>query len=105
MGGKREGHVSQPDASSISTTLLEQIRVRQPEAWERLVDLYGPVVFHWCRQSGLTTSDAADVVQEVWMAVARNVAGFRREQPGDSFRGWLWTITRNERGCELPSIP
>jgi RNA polymerase sigma-70 factor (ECF subfamily) len=24
------------------------------------------------------------------------VAQFRRERPGDSFRGWLWTITRNK---------
>jgi RNA polymerase sigma-70 factor, ECF subfamily len=24
------------------------------------------------------------------------VAEFRRDRPGDSFRGWLWTITRNK---------
>jgi RNA polymerase sigma-70 factor (ECF subfamily) len=32
----------------------------------------------------------------VFTAVARTIADFRRERPGDSFRGWLWTITRNK---------
>jgi RNA polymerase sigma-70 factor (ECF subfamily) len=41
-------------------------------------------------------ADAADVSQEVFAAVARHIADFRRERPGDSFRGWLWTITRNK---------
>ena len=25
-----------------------------------------------------------------------NIADFKKDSPGDSFRGWLWTITRNE---------
>jgi RNA polymerase sigma-70 factor (ECF subfamily) len=40
--------------------------------------------------------DAADVSQEVFTAVFRHIGDFRRERPGDSFRGWLWTITRNK---------
>ena len=35
---------SQMEPSSISTTILEQVRKRQPDAWRRLVKLYGPVV-------------------------------------------------------------
>ena len=83
-------------AGSISSSLLERIRVQDPEAWRRLVRLYGPVVYGWCRQSGLQPADAADVVQEAFRAVAAGVESFRRELPGDSFRGWLWTITRNK---------
>lgn len=84
------------DPSSISSTLLDRIRARRPDAWERLVDLYGPVVYRWCRQSGLGPEDAADVVQDVFAAVATHVGGFRRDRPGDSFGGWLRTITRNK---------
>jgi RNA polymerase sigma-70 factor (ECF subfamily) len=84
------------DPSSISSTLLERVRARRPEAWERLVDLYGPVVYHWCRRSGLGPEDAADVVQEVFTAVAVHVAEFRRDRPSDSFGAWLRTITRNK---------
>ena len=97
MDSAREGsQSSQAEPSSVSTTLLERIRARQPEAWQRLVELYGPVVFLWCRQSGLLINDAADVVQQVWMAVAKNITKFHRQWPGDSFRGWLRAITRNE---------
>jgi hypothetical protein len=30
------------EPASISSTLLDQIRTRRPDAWQRLVDLYGP---------------------------------------------------------------
>jgi RNA polymerase sigma-70 factor (ECF subfamily) len=90
---KREG-AGEP--SSISSTLLEQLRARRPDAWRRLVDLYGPVVYRWARQLGIGETDAADVVQEVFCAVSGQVAGFRRNGSKDSFGGWLRTITRNK---------
>ncbi len=66
------------------------------QAWQQLVDLYGPLVFSWCRRGGLGEEDAADAVQDVFAAVAGNIANFRREKPGESFRGWLRVITRNQ---------
>ncbi len=84
------------DPSSVSSTLLERVKARRPEAWERLVDLYAPVVYQWCRVSGVGREDAADVVQEVFSSVATHVADFRRENAGDSFTAWLATITRNK---------
>jgi RNA polymerase sigma-70 factor (ECF subfamily) len=86
--------------SSISSTLLEQLRARRPEAWQRLVLLYGPVIYRWCRRSGLSAEDAADAVQEVLAAVLTHLPGFRRDRPQDSFSGWLAAITRNKvREC------
>jgi RNA polymerase sigma-70 factor (ECF subfamily) len=84
------------EPSSVSSTLLERVKARRPEAWERLVDLYGPVVYRWCRQSGVRREDAADVVQEVFSSVAAHAANFRRDSPSDSFTAWLATITRNK---------
>jgi len=81
---------------SASSSLLEQVKGHRPEAWERLVDLYGPLVYRWCRQSRIVPEDASDVVQEVFSAVAAHVADFRRERPGDSFRAWLAAITRSK---------
>jgi RNA polymerase sigma-70 factor (ECF subfamily) len=75
---------------------LDRIRSRQPEAWRQFVDLYGPVVYRWCRQLGVGYADAADVVQETFAAVATGITRFRRESPGDSFGGWLRTITRSK---------
>lgn len=85
-----------PSSSSTSASLLDRVRKFEPQAWDRFVELYGAVVYRWCRVSGLRDSDAADVSQEVFRAVARGIRGFRRDQPGGSFRGWLWQITRNK---------
>jgi RNA polymerase sigma-70 factor (ECF subfamily) len=39
--------------------------------------------------------DADDVAQEVFRAAAVSLASFRRDRPGDTFRGWLRGITRH----------
>jgi RNA polymerase sigma-70 factor (ECF subfamily) len=77
-------------------SLLERVRVRDRAAWERLVGLYGPMVYGWCLRAGLQPADAADVGQEVFAAVARGIDGFRHDREGDTFRGWLYVITRNK---------
>jgi RNA polymerase sigma-70 factor (ECF subfamily) len=82
--------------ASLGGSLLGRLRAGQPGAWERLARLYGETVYGWCRRAGVPEADAADVTQEVFLAVARHIDDFRRERPGDSFRGWLWTITRNK---------
>jgi RNA polymerase sigma-70 factor (ECF subfamily) len=81
---------------STATSLLQRLRAREPAAWERLCRLYGPLVYRWCRSSGLQDTDAADVVQEVFRAVTVSLDRFHHEAPTDSFRGWLWGITRNK---------
>ncbi len=91
-----DGSVGSADPGSISSSLLRQLQANRPDAWRRLVYLYGPLVYRWCRQTGLQAADATDVVQEVFRSVAAGVGRFRRRGPGDSFRGWLWTITRNK---------
>jgi RNA polymerase sigma-70 factor (ECF subfamily) len=79
-----------------SLSLLARAQARQEGAWERLVELYGPLVYYWCRQCHLDGEDAADVFQEVFQAVSVHLVEFRRDRPGDTFRGWLRTITRNK---------
>ncbi len=32
----------------------------------------------------------------MFQAVSAKIGGFQREKPDSSFRGWLWTITRNQ---------
>lgn len=84
------------DARSMSSTLLGRLRERQPAAWERLCQVYGPLVYAWCRRGGLQDDVAADVMQEVFQSVAGGINAFRRDRPGDSFTAWLATITRNK---------
>ncbi len=86
----------EPAADSVSSTLLKLLKTDDPNAWRRLLRLFGPVVYGWCRQTGLQSHDASDVGQEVFRAVAAGISRFQRERKGDSFRGWLWTITRSK---------
>jgi RNA polymerase sigma-70 factor (ECF subfamily) len=85
-----------PAADSTSQGLLARVQSHDAAAWQRLVDLYGPLVAYWCRRHGLGDEDVADVFQEIFRAVALHIADFRKDRPGDSFRGWLLTITRNK---------
>ncbi len=81
---------------STSRSLLVRARSNDKEAWDRLVGLYAPLVIYWCRRWNLPEDDTADVFQEVFRAVATHLGGFRKERSGDSFRGWLRTITRSK---------
>lgn len=82
--------------ASISTTLLARVRLRDADAWRRFVHLYGPVIYRWAKRSRLQASDAADVAQDVLLAVAEGIDRFHQDRPGDSFLGWLWGVTRNK---------
>jgi len=85
---------------SLSSSLLFRVKEMQPDAWARLVEVFSPIVYRWARQSGLAASDSADVVQDVFVAVANNVSRFERQKEQASFRSWLATITRNRiRDC------
>jgi RNA polymerase sigma-70 factor (ECF subfamily) len=83
-------------STSTSRSLLGRVQADDPAAWERLIDLYAPLVFLWCSRSNLPEQEIADVFQDVFQAVATHISGFRKEQSGDTFRGWLRTITRNK---------
>lgn len=81
--------------TTTSPTLLDLAAGGDAEAWTRLTSLYGPLVFYWAQKQGLSNADAADVLQEVFASLARNLERFEQRTSG-SFRGWLWVITRNQ---------
>jgi RNA polymerase sigma-70 factor (ECF subfamily) len=81
---------------STSRSLLSSAREDDPRAWEQVVRLYAPLVASWCRRWGVAEQDLGDLLQDVFAAVAGHLHRFRKEQPGDTFRGWLSTIARNK---------
>ena len=85
-------------ASSLvtSVSLIERAGKSDAVAWERLCRLYGPVIYDWAKNSGLQSQDASDVMQEVFATLMRNLPSFQKRTASDSFRGWLWTVTRNK---------
>ncbi len=79
--------------ASTSRSLLVRLRDNDSDAWDRLVTLYAPLVYFWCRKLGLADQDTPDVVQEVFKSVTTGIDRFRKDRPQDTFRGWLRTIT------------
>ena len=84
------------DYSATSTELLRQAQADDQTAWQQLVELYSRRMYRWCRRAGLQPADASNTVQEALQAVARKLGDFHRNQPGDTFRGWLRRITDNK---------
>jgi len=74
------------------------------DSWTSLTELYGPVVYRWARLANLQPDDASEVVQEVFQSIFQNIESFDQR----SFRGWLWTITKNTilyRFRKLKKVP
>ena len=82
-------------SSTHGTSLLLRLQADDAWAWEEFVELYAPLVFHWCTRCQLQSCDAADTMQDVFAAVSNSIHRFQL-QPGKSLRGWLWTITHDK---------
>jgi RNA polymerase sigma factor (sigma-70 family) len=78
-------------------TLLTRLRDgRDADSWREFFDLYGPVVYRFARNRGLQDADAADLMQDVLRSVARNAPRMEYDPKRGTFRGWLYTVTRNQ---------
>jgi RNA polymerase sigma-70 factor (ECF subfamily) len=64
-------------------------------SWQRLVDLYTPLIHYWLGSYSLQASDADDLTQEVLSAVVRELPQFRHDLRQGAFRRWLRTVAVN----------
>jgi RNA polymerase sigma-70 factor (ECF subfamily) len=91
-------HATALDGTRMEIAMLEEVIAFYNEIAERVDGKKTPVTHRYAkgRRMNVPREDAADVFQEVFQAVALHVETFRNERPGDTFRGWLRTITRNK---------
>ena len=82
------------DLTSLS--LLERAKAEDSQAWRRITEIYGHLIYHWCHKFGLNGAEIPDVLQEVFRAVFQGLQGFHRETESGAFRAWLRTITVNK---------
>ena len=76
-----------------SVSLLERLRTAPDEAaWQRLDDIYRPLIQRWLLRDPKLRDEAEDIVQNVMHVLVRELPGFQRQRDG-SFRRWLRTIT------------
>jgi len=65
-------------------------------AWREFVHLYAPIIYGFARKRGLQDADAADLMQEVLRSVSLASKRLEYDPARGSFRGWLFTVTRNK---------
>jgi len=85
---------SLPERTSLS--LLQRAKSDDQQAWQKIVQLYGPLVYSWLRRTGMKEEDVADVFQDSFRAVAQGLQNFTPNDRIGSFRAWLKTVTRSK---------
>lgn len=84
------------DFPSTRHSLLVRLRNPQDEvAWREFVSLYEPLVYGLARNRGFQDSDARDLCQDVFRAVAGAIDRWEPTTSQYSFRKWLLRIARN----------
>jgi RNA polymerase sigma-70 factor (ECF subfamily) len=79
-------------SAGLSSSSLRRLCERQPEAWQRFLRLYGPLIYSWCRTRWhLRPQESAELLQDVVTRVLETIQDYRR----GSFLGWLSAVTRS----------
>jgi RNA polymerase sigma-70 factor (ECF subfamily) len=73
-------------------------------AWHEFVELYEPLIYGIGRRHGLQRADAADLVQEVLVAVANSIQKFQPDSQRGQFRSWLFRVARNQSLLQLRKL-
>lgn len=79
--------------NETSLSLLDRVRsTAGDDAWPRLVEVYSPLLRSWLTRFEIESADADDLVQEVLLAVSRELPAFQHSGRVGAFRNWLRTI-------------
>lgn len=81
-----------PGSSEVSQ-LVQASASGDEQAWNELVHRYAPLVMAVARTYQLSTDDAQDVSQTVWLRLVEHLPELREP---DALPGWLATTTRRE---------
>ena len=73
--------------------LVERAVAGDERAWAVIVDRFAPLVGSICRRYRLSTSDADDVVQAVWLRLLEHLPALREP---DAMPGWVATTAGRE---------
>jgi RNA polymerase sigma factor (sigma-70 family) len=73
--------------------LVTHARKGDKQAWDALVERYAPLIWSICRRHRLTSADADDVGQMVWLQLVTHLNQIR--DPA-AIAGWLATTTYRE---------
>jgi RNA polymerase sigma factor (sigma-70 family) len=78
-----------------ASLILRLPTVSDAAAWREFTEIYEPFVYRFGRRKGLQHADACELVQEVFVAVARAIGRYEIDEDRAQFRTWLFRIARN----------
>jgi len=90
-------HCMDPSDELIPTrwSLLSRLKdAADADSWQEFFDTYWRLIYGVAMKSGLTDTEAQEVVQEVVIGVARKMPEFRCDPAAGSFKAWLLQVTR-----------
>ncbi len=73
--------------------LIEKALGGSQRSWVNLVKRYEGLVYNYCLRMTFNTSDAMDLMQEVFLATYRNLPSYRGQ---NQFKGWMMRIAANK---------
>jgi len=83
------------DSIRTRPSLLRRVKDWQDQAsWQDFYDTYKRIVFVLAIKSGLSETEAEDVVQDTFLEVARKMPNFEYDPARGSFKAWLLKLTR-----------
>ena len=87
--------VKQPSLLATRRSLVDRLADWGDQLrWQEFFDTYSRLIYSAARQSGLTDTEAQEVVQETVITVAKNIEKLKYDPAIGSFKGWLLQITR-----------
>ena len=82
--------------NETSLSLLARVcETADSDSWNRLVELYAPLMRGWLQSYEVTGADADDLVQDVLVVVSQELPKFKHSQQTGAFRNWLRKILVN----------
>ena len=79
-----------------SLSLLDRVTSSaDADSWDRLTELYTPLMRRWLMQYDVQRADADDLIQEVLAVLMQELAQFDHNQRTGAFRHWLRKILVN----------
>ena len=78
-----------------SKSLLFRAGNGDDSAWQRLANLYQPMVRNWLAQQSLPAQEADDLTQDVMATLVEKLPEFEHNGRVGAFRNWLRVVTVN----------
>lgn len=82
------------DSYPTRPSLLERLKDREDQkSWQEFADIYGKLIRGFALKAGLNETEAQEVVQETFIAAAKNLPEFRYDPKVCSFKTYLLNLS------------